>query len=915
MQNRRVRDVIGIIILIVLILSIGGESFPTNIQEVNGFDPSFSENFTTSTYTDFGNTTVKGWEEHSGEISLPKSFSKEGSEDLLEPAHSFAITEHAGDKYAFFTEEESMGGLEIVEISSSSQPQSVKWINTNFSLDVKYQMTSFGDYLCLTNYYIDSVDFTLTSYFTILDVADPLNPIPIGSVSNQTDFSSEFFIMADINIEGEWVYVLAYHFNPAFEHTSYSMMSINITDVTDPILESSFRIPVSFQFTGFDFNIDTFLLSNHLFVPDGYQGFYIFDISDPTHLTLSANFTIGSKPTTIFVVDDSSGDYAYLCDLDQGLHIIDVSSPTNPVFLTTYSTPQKVHSVWVDSYWADKTEGYIVYGDTFQAGFQVFDLRNPSNPIQIATISLSGAHPQEYLSIFRDKDAIYVFGLIFEIFDTGYYESSATAQSTTMFATYGSVFFEYAILWELECEIPFGTSIDFFLSSDGGIHWEIISQGEWLYFSQEGFDLRWKTILQTDYLESTPRITKISCEYHISQLDPPTLLAPLEGWMTFDNTPTLVWEGFPDAEYYHLQLDRSPTFDSPDLREKGLITESSYTVTYEGPSPQMRELTPGIWFWRVGTKSLYDEWGYTSTIQSFLVDSINHPVDVDYAFGTSGHIITWTPLSSEPESFQVYKDGTWIAEGSWQGDPITISIDGLPLGPHNYTCTAYDLTGNDVNDTVTVLVTPRPEILITSPIATTYTTETISVELAGEAEHYWYKIENIDNSNHTWITSVQRSLLDGTYVLHAYSNNSFGNIAYTNVTFSIDTTPPSLSILSPTSKIYSTNTISVSITGDADDYWYFIESVDNQNHTWTTTVSRTLVDGTYTLHAYGSDTAGNIAYSSITFTIQNIESTSSTTLGTTTTLSSTTSASSPSWNVVIVIFTFVVVFSRKTRNT
>ncbi|MHA2096848.1 MAG: ABC transporter substrate-binding protein, partial [Candidatus Hodarchaeales archaeon] len=82
-----------------------------------------------------------------------------------------------------------------------------------------------------------------------------------------------------------------------------------------------------------------------------------------------------------------------------------------------------------------------------------------------------------------------------------------------------------------------------------------------------------------------------------------------------------------------------------------------------------------------------------------------------------------------------------------------------------------------------------------------------------------------------------------------------------------DTIAPNLSIDSPFAHTYQTDTITVTLSGDAVHYWYFIEAVDSQNHTWTTSANRTLPDGIYVLHAYGNDSTGNIAHALLAFTI------------------------------------------------
>jgi hypothetical protein len=165
--------------------------------------------------------------------------------------------------------------------------------------------------------------------------------------------------------------------------------------------------------------------------------------------------------------------------------------------------------------------------------------------------------------------------------------------------------------------------------------------------------------------------------------------------------------------------------------------------------------------------------------------------------------------------------------------------------------------------------TTPPNVVIDFPTNSTYTTDGLYVSLSGNALNYWYYIEGMDNSNQTYTGGIIRwGFLDGTYTLYAYGNDTAGNIGEANVTFTIDTTPPNVFIVSPITKTYATNTITISLGGDALNYWYYIQYIDSPHRIWTDDEDRTLSDGDYTLFAYGSDIAGNMAAEvNITFTI------------------------------------------------
>jgi parallel beta-helix repeat protein len=193
--------------------------------------------------------------------------------------------------------------------------------------------------------------------------------------------------------------------------------------------------------------------------------------------------------------------------------------------------------------------------------------------------------------------------------------------------------------------------------------------------------------------------------------------------------------------------------------------------------------------------------------------------------------------------------------------------DDLP--PFGIVDIPYTLDGLiNSNDSFPLTTPAAPIVTIVSPLMLDYGTDTITVMLTGYSFNYWYYIDGIHGENQTWIRSVDESALpDGTYTLHAYGNNSFGIIVHSSVTFTIDTLPPVVTIMSPTTTTYTTGTITVELMGDAATYWYFIEGIDSINQTWDSTITRNLADGTYTLHAYGDDSAGNKAHAFVILTI------------------------------------------------
>ncbi len=168
-------------------------------------------------------------------------------------------------------------------------------------------------------------------------------------------------------------------------------------------------------------------------------------------------------------------------------------------------------------------------------------------------------------------------------------------------------------------------------------------------------------------------------------------------------------------------------------------------------------------------------------------------------------------------------------------------------------------------------------------------------------------------TSYDWQTG---GVLDGSNYLLKVEAISSGGLFGTSTTpgpVTIDNILPTIIIVSPSTHNYTTNTVTITLMGNAAHFWYYIESVDSQNQTWTSDVTRTLTDGVYTLHAYGNDSVGNIGHVSVTFTI---ETTVPTTVPTTTTTTTTTPTKTvtPGWDILFLLFSFIGLIALRQRN-
>ncbi|MHA1214390.1 MAG: hypothetical protein ACTSPG_03795 [Candidatus Hodarchaeales archaeon] len=104
---------------------------------------------------------------------------------------------------------------------------------------------------------------------------------------------------------------------------------------------------------------------------------------------------------------------------------------------------------------------------------------------------------------------------------------------------------------------------------------------------------------------------------------------------------------------------------------------------------------------------------------------------------------------------------------------------------------------------VTIQVHSIPaSIVVQSPANETYGA-IVEISFGGNAEEYWYWIEPVDNQNNSWTGTSYRQLVEGSYVVHVYGTNEYGVISYMNSSFTVDTTSPTVALVSPLNTSYT----------------------------------------------------------------------------------------------------------------
>jgi len=120
-------------------------------------------------------------------------------------------------------------------------------------------------------------------------------------------------------------------------------------------------------------------------------------------------------------------------------------------------------------------------------------------------------------------------------------------------------------------------------------------------------------------------------------------------------------------------------------------------------------------------------------VEDTLPPAINNPDDIYYVLEEVGHTISWQYTDPNPEEYTIFKNGTVVKSGllNLTSDMISIDVDGLEIGIYNYTIKMSDSFGNNITDTVFVVVTEYPITSVTDTTSTSGSTNTTSSTTEG----------------------------------------------------------------------------------------------------------------------------------------------------------------------------------------
>ncbi|TXT54914.1 MAG: membrane protein of unknown function [Candidatus Thorarchaeota archaeon] len=178
---------------------------------------------------------------------------------------------------------------------------------------------------------------------------------------------------------------------------------------------------------------------------------------------------------------------------------------------------------------------------------------------------------------------------------------------------------------------------------------------------------------------------------------------------------------------------------------------------------------------------------YLNEINFMLnLPEIDHPADIQYEDGSTGHSITWNPTDSSPDTYQVFIDGSVVDSGSWDGSAINVNVDAIGLGFHTVECRVIGDSGHPRGDIVFVTVVDTTAPLISNPsdmemeAGTTGNTLTWVASDANPS-HYVILLNSTEYDSGVWdgdsVVLDLDDLTPGTYFFTLKVNDTLGHLS------------------------------------------------------------------------------------------------------------------------------------------
>ncbi|UCE09472.1 MAG: right-handed parallel beta-helix repeat-containing protein, partial [Candidatus Thorarchaeota archaeon] len=112
-------------------------------------------------------------------------------------------------------------------------------------------------------------------------------------------------------------------------------------------------------------------------------------------------------------------------------------------------------------------------------------------------------------------------------------------------------------------------------------------------------------------------------------------------------------------------------------------------------------------YWDDANHHVFDTVWVTKTD---VLPTITHPTDVAIDEGDEEYSITWLPSHAHPSHYEVKRNGTLFASGSWEGGSITIELFDFPPGVWDVMMTVWAVSGAQIGDSIIISVNSRSDL-------------------------------------------------------------------------------------------------------------------------------------------------------------------------------------------------------------
>ena len=276
-----------------------------------------------------------------------------------------------------------------------------------------------------------------------------------------------------------------------------------------------------------------------------------------------------------------------------------------------------------------------------------------------------------------------------------------------------------------------------------------------------------------------------------------------------------------------------------------------------------------------------DSNGVTSSLVNFTIDSIYPTISISSPTNGSESINNTLKIYYSVNDTNVdscwYSNDSMISNVTLSGCANITSVN-WSEGEHNVSVWVNDSSGNLNSSSVTFEIDSiNPLISIVSPSNNSFTNDTgLNVTFSvsdTNLESCWYSNDSmLGNTTLTGCANITAlTWSEGEHNVSVWANDSFGNINGTSITFNIDSSALSISILDPSSNFYTTNSsihVNYSVSGDnIDSCWYTNDSMTS-NTTLAGCANITSVswgEGQHNVTIYANDSVGTINSGSLTF--------------------------------------------------